>query len=315
MDSSRKTMNITIPSDQEENIRQYLALLTMQEEYMEIEEEKEENIVDEFEVKGVISHRITNGEFEFLLYSKTRHSEWIPDSDCSCEWLISKYTHKHNIKTAYLFCRVSTKEQAGQTHVSLDAQEHELRQIVNRNENERIKVIKISGSAYKNIPKAFIEVGEACIEGDSILIYRADRLSRNIVTYLGWLEDLNNRGIHIYSQAENMMYSTNKLEFIQAIVNAQKESALLGERIKMAYKRKRDRGDERVGRLPYGKKYRRTEENVMVVENNFEEQAIIFQVRSTKGSASDIAKKLNRAGIKKNGIDWNAGMVRRIKNN
>ena len=195
----------------------------------------------------------------------------------------------------------------------MDAQEQELRQSIVQNKNTRIKVIRISKSAYKDIPKEFIEIGEVCKKGDSILIYRVDRLSRNVVTFLSWLEDLNNREVDIYSLSEKLSFSKNKLDFIQAIVNAQKESALIGERIKMAFKRKKNRGDERVGRLPYGKKYKRLQNNTMIIEDNSDEQWIINIIKNNKNKIPKIVEQLNNLGIKKNGRPWNANMVRRIK--
>ena len=55
------------------------------------------------------------------------------------------------------------------------------------------------------------------------------------------------------------VYSTTKRNclFIQAIIDAQKEAAAIGERVKLSYKRKRERGDKHVGGLPYGKRYHR----------------------------------------------------------
>ena len=40
-------------------------------------------------------------------------------------------------------------------------------------------------------------------------------------------------------------------------MNAQKETVILGSRIRGSYEHRRDRGDEAVGRLPWGKKYHR----------------------------------------------------------
>ena len=90
----------------------------------------------------------------------------------------------------------------------------------------------------------------------------------------------------------------------------------------MAYKRKRARGDERVGSLPYGKRYR----NILdadgkkiirkVVENNPEEISILNTIKQAKNKElpNITANKLNRSRKFKKGKRWNASMVKRYQN-
>ena len=148
-----------------------------------------------------------------------------------------------------------------------------------------------------------------------------DRLSRNIVQYLAWLEELNNRGVEIYAQSENLHYRTNKLSFIQGILDSQKEAAAIGARVKLAYNRKRARGDERVGGLPYGKRYRRILASDgkttvrKVVENNPVEMAIISEIKASQKKEVPrlTAERLNKRRKYKKGKRWNASMVRRCQ--
>ena len=161
-------------------------------------------------------------------------------------------------------------------------------------------------------------MGEACLEDDAILFWRVDRLSRNIVKSLSWMEDLDNRGVTLYSHNENITYKSNKLEFLQCVLDAQKEAKILGERVKLAYKRKRDRGDERVGSIPYGKKYKRVYDddgNIIknIVVDHPEESSIIWRICRSNKKASEIANNLNNEGIYKRNKQWNRMMVMRIK--
>jgi DNA invertase Pin-like site-specific DNA recombinase len=88
-----------------------------------------------------------------------------------------------------LFCRVSTKEQTSCESTSLPLQEARLREAAELlNSDARLVIHKISGSAYQRIPPQLVEVGEMTSSGDTIMVWRVDRLSRNIVDYLSWLE-------------------------------------------------------------------------------------------------------------------------------
>jgi DNA invertase Pin-like site-specific DNA recombinase len=286
-------------------------------------EEGEENFEFDFEceVNGVFDHRISSeGVWQFLVgWKNCRKKEWVNDQNCNCEIAISTYLRQKNIRSAYLFCRVSTPEQATAVNVSLEAQESELRAATQKLQGfDRIRSYAISQSAFKNIPKILLRIGEACLPGDGIFVWRVDRLSRNIVNYLSWMEELNKRGVHIYSHQENLVYADNKLDFLQAVLDAQREASLLGERVKLSYRLKRERGDEKVGRLPYGKKYHRilrpdggTLKKIVV--DNPEEIDIIKRICKSKyNSATDIAKQLNDEGIKKQGRKWTRLSVIRI---
>ena len=288
------------------------------------ENKGDENKDDEYidcEVDKIYTHRVTSeGKWQFQVGWKdciTR--DWVDDESCKCEKLIAKYLSNNNIKTAYLFCRVSTPSQATSVNVSLGAQEIELRKAVAmKNGFDRVRVYQVSESAYKNIPKILQHIGEACLPSDAIFFWRVDRISRNIVKYLSWLEELNERGVMLYSHDENITYKDNKLSFLRAIIEAQHESELLGKRIKLSYKRKRSRGDERVGRLPYGKQYNRVLDssgNFMrnIVVDNPEETEVIDRIKRSKKAAIVIASELNSEGIYKKNKLWNKAMVMRIK--
>ena len=133
------------------------------------------------------------------------------------------------------------------------------------------------------------------------------------------MEDLNDRNVILYSHHENISYSKNKLEFLQAVLDAQKEAALLGERIKMSYRMKKERGDEKVGSLPYGKKYHRilrpdggTLKKTVI--DNPEEMVIIDRIMACDYRFSaDVADELNSEGIKKRGRPWTRMSVVRLR--
>jgi DNA invertase Pin-like site-specific DNA recombinase len=288
--------------------------------------ESDEEYVDEYveaEVKSVIGHRVLQGgRWEFNIKFAGGYTEWVPDDECRCEEKITAYLNAKapGVKTIHIVCRVSTKSQTSCTSTSLEGQEKEIKDgISGGSENTRLRVHKISNSAYKGIPKTMRNIGRSVRRGDEIIVWRVDRLSRNIVLFMQWLEDLRKRGIEIKSQVEKLSYSKQRLEFIQKIVDAQKEAEALGQRIKLSYKQKRERGDDRIGGLPYGYKYHRlmNRQGTQVIRKavvaHRNEQSLLARIFTSKDSASEIAEQLNSGGIFKRGRKWNRAMILRIR--
>ena len=318
-----KEVIMKVPEDIFCQMQAYMEKLKLTSNQPEAESSNFEEEVAEMdmEVSGVYDHRISpEGNWQFKVgWKKLRTREWVDDCDCDCELEIAKYLKGKSIRTAYLFCRVSTADQATSVNVSLQGQEAELRRAAEAQKMyDRIRVYSISQSAYKNIPNTLRRIGEACLPEDGIFVWRVDRLSRNIVKYLSWMENLNDRNVTLYSHQENISYSKNTLAFLQAVLDAQKEAALLGERIKMSYRMKRERGDEKVGSLPYGKKYHRILREdggtlKKVVVDDPEEMAIIDRI-NTAGYrlSSEMAEELNAEGLKKRGRAWTKMSVIRL---
>lgn len=316
------TVNMEVPEKLADQIQQFMAQLQVAQP-MDVTEQED---VDDNgtipwveEVTKVMNHRVRQGKWEFRLQFPSG-IEWIPEDRCACPELIAAYLARKNIQTIHLFCRVSTKEQTSCESTSLPLQEARLREAAELlNSDARLVVHKISGSAYQRIPPSLVEVGEMTSRGDTIMVWRVDRLSRNIVGYLSWLEGLNDRGVNIVAHQEKLSYRANKLDFIQGIVNSQKEAEILGSRIKNSYEYRRERGDEAVGRLPWGKKYHRilntdgTQTVRKVVIDDPQEIGITRMIKFSRATPGSLADKLNREGKFKRGRRWSAMMVKRIK--
>jgi DNA invertase Pin-like site-specific DNA recombinase len=331
MPRNSKKVNVKMSMELVQHLQDYLNQIDLEgDEIIEVEEineeineeeneEENEEIVLNFEVQSVVSHKIDKSGFWFELKFKGYDgTDWVHDDDCNCEYLISKYLNKHLIQTAYLICRVSTKEQTNCTSTSLEGQESELREAVG-DRYDRVKVYKISSSAYKNIPRVLENLTCVLNESTSLWVWRVDRLSRNIIKYLDWLEKLNEKKVDIHAFTEKLNYGDNKLDFIQKIVDAQKESHVIGQRVKLSYKRKRERGDDAVGNLPYGKKYKAimNGDGTKVVRKkvvvNKDEKKIINSIKKSKKTAEEMANFLNKKGNKKRGRKWNKNMITRIR--
>lgn len=274
-----------------------------------------------YEVAYISNHRVYENSFKFLVHFKGYSDpSWISDADCMCEFAVKNYFKQSelSIQTVYCISRVSTKGQVGLTHVSLEAQQERLLQKAKEDfPNSRIKLLKITASAYKEINKELLHIGEACEKGDAILVYRVDRLSRNIVKILSFLEDLNEKGVAIFSQDENIWYGKNKLEFIQRIVDANKESEILGKRVRLSLEYRRQRGDQVFGNTAYGysKKRLENENNRIVKVKDQNEQSIIRLIRKMRKDGygcDEITESLNSKGMSKRGKKWTVSMVKYV---
>lgn len=314
------TVNRTmqVPLELFDQLQQHLATLQMTQQ---ANSDTSDEINGEFEVgvvKKVINHRVNSetGEWSFHIMFTNNTTEWIEDAKCDCEMMIGEYMATRQLRTAHVFCRVSTKEQASSSSTSLATQESELRKaVIISGCAGRIRVHKLSASAYKKIPTKLVDIGDTAVEGDSIYVWRVDRLSRNISLTLSWVEDLDSRGVNLVAFSEGLTFRNNKLAFIQCILDAQKEAKLLGDRIKMSYKYRRERGDEAVGRLAYGKKYHRVmtsdglgTQHKLVVDNP-EEILVIRRIKTSTSCATRLAQTLKSEGITKRGRQWSATMI------
>ena len=55
------------------------------------------------------------------------------------------------------------------------------------------EVHNVCGSVYHGVPPAMTEIFEAARSGDTILVYRVDRLGRNMKVFVPWLDKLSGR--------------------------------------------------------------------------------------------------------------------------
>jgi DNA invertase Pin-like site-specific DNA recombinase len=289
------------------------------------------------EVKMVLTHRIRGGKFEYKLVFTEKSVEWVADDSTDCEWLIAQYNKTRKIRTAYVIARVSTEQQAADNTLSLIGQVASIREKVGAG-YDRIKIVSIAKSAYKSIPQKIQIVGEAANQGDLIIVYRVDRLSRNLVLSLEWLENLNDRGVEVMAvidavtaidgEADDrcLTYRDNTLTFIQAVLDGQKESKILSNKMKRAIRERQERGDEAIGGLPYGKKYHRSDDgsNRLLVVLDPEAQKVIETIKklwsdcgtgffmNTTKLASAVASKLRAKGVRKKNKAWSVQMIRNL---
>ena len=102
-------------------------------------------------------------------------------------------------------------------------------------------------------------------EIDYIITKSISRLSRNVLDTLTIIRSLKAKGINIYFEKENLNSLEEEKEIDIAFngVLAQEESRNLSENVQWGYKRKFERGDDFVGKMPMG--YNRDNDEWIVV--------------------------------------------------
>lgn len=107
-------------------------------------------------------------------------------------------------------------------------------------------------------------------EIDYIITKSISRLSRNVLDTLTIIRSLKARGINIYFEKENLNSLETEKEIDIAFngVLAQEESRNLSENVQWGYKRKFERGDDFVGKMPIG--YKRDNDEWIVVSEEAE---------------------------------------------
>lgn len=330
-----QNVELSVPREYAQQVSDMLHNLELQdEEDKKFEVDSEEVPMDDkesYEVVRVVAHRIVNNAWQFAIKFKGyRETEWIADDDCDCEELIREYLARKHIRVAYLFCRVSSRNQSRYVNVSLDTQKMRLLSVANRifaNELVRVKVYQISASAYRQIPKALVRIGAVAQENDIIMSYRVDRLSRNIFKFLDFLENLRERGVRVYDDQNGLWYHEQRLLFVQNLLDANKEAELIGKRVKDAIEFRVRRGDEAIGSLPFGFCLQRILEPnatreidglrqpitqcMKVIVSDSDARAIDFILRSEGNEL--VARELNNKRWYKRGRMWTPASVKRIR--
>lgn len=249
---------------------------------------------------------------------------------------------------AYIYCRVSSKEQGNNLagHVSLEVQENNCKEYAERHGMVVGEVVKEVCSA-RNMKKlknltSLINLMKKKKEKATLLINSVSRFSRNTLEALLLFEDLKKHQISIVFVQEQLSMNTSagRHTFRILLSNAEYESDQISDRVRQAFALKRQLGSE-LGRPPYGYEVRIETTDAMVnirkfVENEDEQRIIrficaVFERNNTqaelttmltaiKGSRVEpvnisnithqtVANVLNRREIFRRGAMWSSGTV------
>lgn len=221
------------------------------------------------------------------------------------------------------YLRVSTDRQA-EEGLGLGIQEAAIRDWAEASGHELVSIYKdegISGSNGIDTRIGLADALETLRSGDAagLVVYRLDRLARDLVLQESLLADVWRMGCAVYScsPAEGSYLSDDPDDPSRALIRqvlgavSQYERSMIAMRLRSGRKRKRDGGGFAGGQVPFGK---RNVDGVLVDDPR--EQAVIQRMRELQSegrSLSAIAKALNEEGHQgKKATRWHHQTVSRV---
>jgi site-specific DNA recombinase len=217
------------------------------------------------------------------------------------------------------YTRISTDED--HQKYSLDAQRDRLDAYC-ISQYEEYKVVKVfrDASSGTNMNRAGLEEMLYAAENklfEVLIVFRVDRLSRNVRQLAQMVETLTDYGVVLRSSTEpfDTSNSAGKMMLQMLGVFAEFEHATIVERTKAGMERKARNGEWCGGFVLYG--YQKVDGEIFIED---EEAAIVRRIFRNyvhgKKGATKIFKELNEAGLRKrSGIMWeNRAIINMLKN-
>ncbi len=199
------------------------------------------------------------------------------------------------------YIRVSTEEQA-RGGVSLDMQRSKIEAYSALEEMELVEIIAdegLSGCSIKGRPgvqKVLEMVREKRV--DAVIIYKLDRLARKTMEALEIAQLMDRKGVGLHSITERLdtQSALGRFFFVLLASLAEMERELIGERIRAAMQRKREKGESCSGNAPYGFHIC----DGMLVSDEHERGVIdrIHSLRVAGHTVHQIATILDRDGVR-----------------
>lgn len=139
---------------------------------------------------------------------------------------------------AIVYCRVSRS--SGNT-MSLDSQEHAIRNFLAKNHIDIYQIIRSVGSAY-NKPQDDLVSALNSSRNKLLVVYEPNRLTRNLNTFeeIQKICNRNHHGIAVVTEEDNTDVNVYRRSLYDSIVRAYEESVELGRRVARTMKYKRD---------------------------------------------------------------------------
>ncbi|MBM3501584.1 MAG: recombinase family protein, partial [Armatimonadetes bacterium] len=219
---------------------------------------------------------------------------------------------------AFVYCHVSTEEQSQDDHYSLALQEERCRDYAKAKSWRITKVRKDVGSGRNGDRPGFQELLQDVSAGaiDVVIVYRLDRLSRNVRDVYDFLERTRQADVGFVSTSEAFDTTTamGRAMLGVAAVFSQLTREVIGENTRdgMAKRARSGKYTGSAGNPPYGHSYS-TAEGKLLVEPA--EAGVVRQVFDLYGHRKwgymKIAQHLNQEGIppRMEGAQWSPRRV------
>lgn len=220
------------------------------------------------------------------------------------------------MRKAIGYIRVSTVGQATEG-ISLEAQETKIRMYALLNDLELVDVFVDAGLSGKSISgrpgiQSVLELVKAK-KVDDVIIYKLDRLARNLKEACEISETMQKRGVSLHSISEKIDTgsATGKLFYHIISAMAEWERGIISERTTVALQTKKENGQRVSKDAEFGFKF----EGNRVIPNAEEQAAIgrILALRANNYSLRGIVSQIATEGFRnRNGNEIQLTSVRRI---
>ncbi len=212
--------------------------------------------------------------------------------------------------------KLSTDDQLG---ISLSVQEHKIKQYAELYNHTIIGVVKDVGLSAKNMNReGFLKIIDMVkkkeIEG--VIIYKLDRLTRNVGDLSEIIDLFNNNKISLISISENLdsITATGRMVLNMICTVAQWERETIGERTSAVLKYKRDKGLKYTKDPIYGFKLQQNQ--LKPIQEEQDTINIILDLFNNGVSYSSISNQLNMKKLKpRSGKYWFPQQIKRIVQN
>ena len=223
------------------------------------------------------------------------------------------------MKRAYIYVRVSTARQAKEG-LSLQAQEHTLREYARLNQFEVVEVIRDEGLSGRKMNRpGFQRVMQAVEknEVDAVIVYSLSRFARNIVGMHNAMTTMDKHGVAFHSYTDRVDTSSAMGRFVLNMISAMNEleSELIGERVSTAIEENKRRGKTYCRNTPFGT---RADRAGKIVEDDRERKVVgkVLELRRKYClTLRQVAEELERLGfVNRNGrVSWSHVSVLKIE--
>ena len=218
-------------------------------------------------------------------------------------------------KKVAIYIRVSTQHQVGR--VSLPVQREELINYSKYALNiDSYEIFEDAGYSAKNTDRpAYQQMITRVRSGEfsHILVWKIDRISRNLLDFASMYKELKELGVVFVSKNEQFDTSSAMGEAMLKIilVFAELERNMTSERVSAVMVSRANSGKWNGGKIPFGYHYDKTAKEFSIIESEAQIIRSIYDLYETNRSLTKVAKLLNERNIlPRSGKAWNPTTVR-----
>lgn len=220
---------------------------------------------------------------------------------------------------AVSYLRVSTSGQ--QEEGTIQIQQFKIQEFIKRNDYELVEEFLddgVSGSGLKNRPGLNRMLD--CLQNsdvECVIIYKLDRLARNLYVQEGLIQEINKMGKKVISTLEPNLDGNDPFRkaFRQMLgIFSEFEKSMIALRLEGGRERKAQQGGWHGGKI-YG--YDNQNGNLVINQAEAEVINIIFKLRRSKNSYKKIAMQLTAMSklTKRGNTVWRSSTVKKIVSN